>query len=122
LRRPENLVYFPTNFGEDRANSMPRLTDARYAEGDANEGAEPLIYPNVYTNAILGTKARCTSQYALVSLANNAGEIKTIGTVTINGDAADLVSAEKGSDAAFAILQLKGADTSGLYSNDLESG
>ena len=132
-----NLVYFPTNFGDDRANSVLRFTDTFYAEGDANEGTEPLIYANAYTNAIPGAKASGTFQYALdartnalVSLANNAGELKTIGTVTIDGEAADLVSAggfdivssEEGSDAAYAILQLDGAETSGLYSIDLETG
>lgn len=131
-----NLVYFPSNFGDDRANSVLRFTDTFYAEGDANEGTEPLIYANAYTNAIAGAKAGSTFQYALdartnslVSLANNAGELKTIGPVMIDGEAADLVTAggfdivspEEGTDLAYAILQLDGSDTSGLYSIDLET-
>ena len=131
-----NLVYFPSNFGDERANSVLRFTDTAYEDGDVNAGAEPLIYANAYTNAIPGAKASGTFQYALdartdalVSLANNAGTLKTVGTVTIDGQKADLVSAggfdivspEEGTDLAYAILQLDGSDTSGLYSINLET-
>lgn len=129
-----NLVYFPGNFGDERAGTVKRFTDAFYAAGDVNEGQKPLIYANGYTNAIPGKKAGSTFQYALdartnalVSLANNAGELKTVGTVTIDGAEADLVSAggfdifspEEGMDFAYAILQLDGAQTSGLYAINL---
>ena len=132
-----NLVYFPTNFGDERANSVLRFMDTFYAEGDANEGTEPLIYANAYTNAIAGMMAGSTFQYALdartdslVSLANNAGELTTVGPVMIDGEPADLVTAggfdivspEEGTDLAYAILQMDGSNTSGLYSIDLESG
>lgn len=131
-----NLVYFPSNFGDDRANSVLRFTDTFYVDGDANAGTEPLIYANAYTNAISGAKAGSTFQYALdartdalVSLANNAGELTTVGSVMIDGAAADLVSAggfdivspEEGTDLAYAILQLDGAETSGLYTINLET-
>ncbi|MEJ6399337.1 DUF4394 domain-containing protein [Yoonia sp. 208BN28-4] len=133
-----NLVYFPVGFGDndERANSVLRFTDTAYAEGDVNEGTEPLIYANAYTNAIAGAKAGSTFQYALdartnalVSLANNAGTLETIGTVMIDGEAADLVTAggfdivspEEGSDMAYAILQLDGSETSGLYAINLET-
>lgn len=133
-----NLVYFPDGFGDgdERANSVLRFTDTFYADGDVNAGTEPLIYANAYTNAISGQKAGSTFQYALdartnalVSLANNAGELTTVGTVMIDGEAADLVTAggfdivspEEGTDLAYAVLQLDGAETSGLYSIDLET-
>lgn len=131
-----NLVYFPSNFGDERAKSVLRFTDTFYVDGDANAGTEPLIYANAYTNAISGAKAGSTFQYALdartdalVSLANNAGELTTVGPVVIDGAAADLVSAggfdivspEEGTDLAYAILQLDGADTSGLYTINLET-
>ena len=133
-----NLVYFPEGFGDgdDRAGSVLRFTDTAYAEGDANAAAKPMIYANAYTNAISGKTAGSTFQYALdavtdslVSLANNDGTLATIGPVTIDGAPADLVSAggfdivspEEGTDMAYAILQLSGADTSGLYSIDLET-
>ena len=37
-------------------------------------------------------------------------------------DGFDIVSAEEGSDAAYAFLQLDGVDTAGLCSVDLETG
>jgi hypothetical protein len=135
----DNLVYFPIGFGDmdERANSVRRFTDLFYAEGDASEGAEPLIFANAYTNAINGMTAESTFQYALdaranalVSLANNAGTLETIGLVTIDGEPVDIlpvggldiVSPEEGTDEAYAILQIDGQDTAGLYTIDLESG
>lgn len=132
-----NLVYFPSNFGGDKANSVLRFKDTFYAAGDANEGKTPKIVANAYTNAISGKKASSTFQYAidaetnaLVSLANNAGELKTIGKITIDGAPVDLasaggfdiVSAKEGENVAYAVLQKDGADKSGLYSIDLETG
>jgi hypothetical protein len=132
-----NLVYFPTNFGDERANSVRRFTDVFYVAGDANEGREPFIYANAYTNAVAGMKAGGTFQYALdartdslVSLGNNSGELRTVAPITVDGMMADLVSAggfdivspEEGTDMAFAILQLDGEATSGLYRIDLETG
>jgi len=132
-----NLVYFPADFGGDKANTVRRFTDAFYAAGDPNDGAEPMIFANAYTNAISGKTAGNTFQYALdaetdalVSLANNAGELATIGKVTLDGSAADLaavggfdiVSPAEGTDMAFAILQAEGAPSAGLYQIDLASG
>ncbi|OAN76440.1 hypothetical protein A8B78_02870 [Jannaschia sp. EhC01] len=133
-----NLVYFPTDFGDgdERANSVLRFTDAFYGEVDANAGADPMIFANAYTNAISGMTAQSTFQYALdaqtdalVSLANNAGELTTVAPVTVDGMAVDLaaaggfdiVSPEEGTNMAYAILQMEGAATSGLYSIDLET-
>lgn len=133
----DNLVYFPTDFGDDKANSVRRFSNLFYAEGDTSEGADPLIFANAYTNAISGVKAGDTFQYALdaranalVSLANNAGTLETIGLVTVGGAPADIlpvggfdiVSAKEGTDAAYAVLQIDGQDTAGLYAIDLMSG
>ncbi|MFN3172272.1 MAG: DUF4394 domain-containing protein [Hyphomicrobiales bacterium] len=135
----DNVVYFPVGFGDmdERANSVRRFTDVFYAEGDASEGAEPFVFANAYTNAINGMTAESTFQYALdaranalVSLANNAGTLETVGLVTINGEPADIlpvggfdiVSPEEGMDQAYAVLQIDGQDTAGLYSIDLETG
>lgn len=134
-----NLVYFPDGFGDadERANSVRRFTDAFYAEGDASVGADPLIFANAYTNAIAGKKAESTAQYALdaranalVTLANNAGELATVGLLTLDGNAIDvvdtggfdIVSPAEGSDMAYAILQIDGEQTAGLYAVDLTSG
>ncbi len=134
-----NLVYFPIGFGDQdkRANSVLKFTSTFYVKGDRNEGMTPEIFANAYTNAIAGAKASSTFQFALdsktdslVSLANNAGELKTVAKIIVNGKAVDLspmggfdiVSAEEGSDAAYAILQLEGASKAGLYSIDLTTG
>lgn len=133
----DNLVYFPTDFGDDKANSVRRFTDLFYAQGDSSQGAEPQIFANAYTNAIDGAKAGGTFQYALdarantlVSLANNAGTLETIAPLTIDGAPADIlpvggfdiVSPEEGTDAAYAVLQIDGQDTAGLYAIDLMTG
>ncbi|WP_375280340.1 DUF4394 domain-containing protein [Pseudooctadecabacter sp.] len=135
----ENLVYFPEGFGDmdDRANSVLRFTDLAYAEGDVNADVTPGVYANAYTNAIAGATAESTFQYALdynanalISLANNAGTLETVAYLTVDGDTVDLssmggfdiVSPEVGTDAAYAILQMDGSETAGLYAIDLESG
>jgi hypothetical protein len=133
----DNLVYFPSDFGDEKANSVRRFTALAYVAGDVSEGAEPLIYANAYTNAINGMKATGTFQYALdaranalVSLANNAGTLETIGLITIDGMPADIlpvggfdiVSSSEGSDAAYAVLQIDGAASAGLYLIDLATG
>jgi len=134
-----NLVYFPFGFGNEdkRANSVLKFTSTFYAEGDSSEGTTPEVFANAYTNAIAGAKASSTFQFALdsntdslVSLANNAGELKTVAKITIDGKAVDvsskggfdIVSSEEGSDAAYAILQLEGASKAGLYSMNLTTG
>jgi len=135
----DNLVYFPPGFGDmdEPANSVRRFTELAYAEGDVSAGSTPMIFANAYTNAIAGETASETFQYALdagtdslVSLANNAGTLETIGKVTVDGAPVDLapmggfdiVSAAEGENMAYAILHLEGADASGLYEIDLETG
>ena len=135
----DNLVYFPEGFGDgdERANSVRRFTNAFYADGDANVGTQPQIFANAYTNAIPGSTAGSTFQYALdagtdslVSLANNDGTLETVGAVTVEGSEVDItdmggfdiVSPEEGTDEAYAILQIEGEDTAGLYTIDLTSG
>ena len=135
----DNLVYFPKGFGDndEKANSVRRFTSLAYEAGDMSEGAEPLVFANAYTNAIPGKTASETFQYALdaranalVSLANNEGTLKTVGLITIDGEAADIVpmggfdivSSTEGDNAAYAILQVDGQETAGLYAIDLETG
>ena len=133
-----NLVYFPEGFGDgdDRAGSVLRFTDTAYAEGDANAGTTPMIFANAYTNAIPDMTAGSTAQFALdaetdalVTLANNDGTLGTVGPVMVDGEAVDLsgwggmdiLSPAEGENAAYAILQMEGADTAGLYMIDLET-
>ncbi|QDY70553.1 DUF4394 domain-containing protein [Qingshengfaniella alkalisoli] len=135
----DNLVYFPDGFGDsdERAGSVRRFTSLAYADGDAMEGMTPMIFANAYTNAINGKTAETTFQYALdadtdtlVSLANNAGALETIGKITVDGTPVDLtpmggfdiVSPNEGENMGLAILQLEGASIAGLYEIDLETG
>jgi len=135
----DNLVYFPQNFGnnDEKANSVRRFTDLAYAQGDSNAGKTPNIFANAYTNAIDGKTAGSTFQYALdstanalVSLANNKGTLETVGLVKINGEPADITdvggfdiaSEAEGDDEAYAILQVDGQETAGLYAMDLKTG
>jgi hypothetical protein len=135
----DNLVYFPEGFGDndERAGSVRRFTDLAYAEGDSMAGTMPMIFANAYTNAINGKTAGDTFQYALdaetdtlVSLANNAGTLETIGKITVDGAPVDLapmggfdiVSAAEGENMALAILQMEGAASAGLYEIDFETG
>lgn len=134
-----NLVYFPIGFGDmdERANSVLRFTDLAYAEGDVNAGQTPAIYANAYTNAVNGAKQETTAQYALdaatdslVTLANNDGTLATVAKITVDGAEVDLahmggfdiVSPEADTNTAYAVLMMEGADMSGLYSIELETG
>ena len=134
-----NFVYFPEGFGDgdERANSVMRFTDLAYAAGDSSEGATPNIFANAYTNAIDGATAETTAQYAidatanaLVTLANNEGTLGSVGLLTVDGATVDvtpmggfdIVSPEEGTDLAYALLQLDGEETAGLYLVDLGSG
>ncbi len=133
-----NLVYFPEGFGDnnDRANSVLRFTDTFYTDGDMNADFTPEIFANAYTNAIAGQTAAGTAQYALdattnslVALANNAGELTSVAFLELDGSTIDLspmggfdiISPEEGTDAAYAILQMDGADTAGLYAVNLQT-
>ena len=132
-----NLVYFPGDFGDDKAGSVRRFADLAYAEGDAHADTAPEIFANAYTNAVPGAKASSTAQFALdagtdalVTLANNAGTLATVGPVTVEGrpmDVAaaggfDIVSAAEGQDAAYALLRREGETTAVLYALDLATG
>ncbi len=134
----DNLVYFPVGFGNNdtKANTVRRFASLAYAKDDTNSGVTPEVFANAYTNAINGKKASGTFQYALdaatdslVSLANNAGTLKTIGKVKIGGKAVDIsamggfdiVSKAEGKDTAYAVLQLEGESTSGLYGINLKT-
>ena len=126
----QNLVYNP-NTGTAAA-----VTNLFYAPGDVNEepGFDPLVIDNAYTNSVAG--ATTTQQYvldygrnALATLANNAGTLETVGTVTLDGveldfdefSGFDIVSAPGGTfNRAFALLTIDGV--AGLYGINLSSG
>ncbi|KIN72132.1 DUF4394 domain-containing protein [Sulfitobacter guttiformis] len=132
-----NVVYFPKEFADERANTVKRFTDLAYAEGDVNAGATPLIFANAYTNAVNGAKQETTAQYAidagldaLVTLANNEGTLATVAPLTLDGapfdvsdmGGFDIISAAAGEDTAIALLGAEGSETSGIYQIDLATG
>ncbi|WOI58030.1 DUF4394 domain-containing protein [Palleronia sp. LCG004] len=133
----ENVVFFPSSFGDDRANSILQFTDLAYAEGDENFGSNPRIFANAYTNAIDGTTASETLQFALdansnslVTLANNAGTLNTIAPITLSGQMFDfnqnggfeILSDSEGDNLAIALLTERDTDNTGLYTIDLATG
>lgn len=132
-----NVVYFPAEFGDERANTVKRFTDLAYAEGDVNSGATPMIFANAYTNAVNGAKQETTAQYAidagldaLVTLANNEGTLATVAPLTLDGEALDvsmmggfeIISGAADDNTAIALLNAEGSDTAGLYQIDLTTG
>jgi hypothetical protein len=133
--RDGNVVFFPSNFPDERANTLLQFTDLAYAEGDANAGTNPRVFANAYTNAIDGMTAGTTLQYALdartnslLTLDNNAGTLNSIAQVTVDGmvfdftrnGGLDILSESEGDNLAVALLS--GNGSSGLYTIDLESG
>jgi hypothetical protein len=109
----ENRVFFP--------NRMPpgfiSATDLFYGAMDPNAGLDPNVVANAYTNAV--PDAATTTQYVLDSdwdilatLANNAGELTTVGELFLDGMAFDvtedigfdILSFSEGDNTAFALL------------------
>lgn len=130
-RETRNLVFFP--------NTMPptleRKTDLFYIAGDTNEGADPGVVMNAYTNAV--PDAMSTLQYVidvdrgvLATLDNNAGALRTVGALTLDGAAfragvnggMDILSFSEGDNTAFALLTDRITKLQGIYRVDLTSG
>lgn len=124
----QNIVYNPNN-GQA---SDSATTNLFYAEGDIQEGANPSIVANAYSNSV--ANATQTTQYALdsvsntlVTLDNNAGSLNTIGTLTLNdgildfGNNAgfDIVTDGLGNNTAYASLEVNG--NAALYTIDLQT-
>ena len=114
-----------------------RATDVFYAAGDPNEGVNPQIEDIAYDNNVSG--ATSTQQFgidvgtdSLVTVANNAGTLRTIGSLDIDGELLDFGGFDISSTgAAFAILTTQAVDMMGnpssfpsqaLFSIDLSSG
>lgn len=122
----QNIVYNPNN-GQASDSSTTSLF---YADGDIQQGANPSIVANAYTNSV--ANAETTKQYALdsesntlVTLDNNAGTLNTVGTLTTSdgvldfGDNAgfDILTDANGNNTAYASLVNNGE--ANLYSINL---
>ena len=98
-----------------------------YALGDLNEGENPRVNHIAYTNSVFG--ATSTQQYgidteinALVTVANNAGTLETIGGLGINARTDGGFDIDGGSGRAFFATPDPGGLTSTLYEINLGSG
>ncbi len=124
----QNIVYNPDS-GEASDGSTTSLF---YAEGDMQQGVDPSIVANAYTNSV--ANAQTTQQYALdhasntlVTLDNNAGTLSTIGMLTtkdgildFNANAGlDVVTDASGNNIAYASLTSDNATA--LYTLDLNT-
>lgn len=133
--RDENVVFFPSDFPDERASTLLQFTDLAYAEDDVNAGTNPRVFANAYTNAIDGMTAETTLQYALdagtdalLTLDNNAGTLNTIAPITLDGQSFDftrnggleILSDFEGDNLAVALLA--GGGSKGLYTIDLKTG
>lgn len=130
-RQDRNVVFFPNA----APPSLERKTDLFYISGDANEGANPGVVMNAYTNAV--ANAASTIQYVidadqntLATLDNNAGALSTVGALTLDGDAFnvginggfDILSMSEADNTAFGLLTDGATGVQGLYEVDLASG
>jgi hypothetical protein len=121
----ENIVFNPNNGGTTGA------TPLFYVAGDPNEGANPQVVANGYTNSALGSLAGSTVQYVLDSrldtlaiLGNNAGTLTTVGALgldfTEDAGLDILFDPATGTNLAYAMLNVD--SVSGLYTIDLSTG
>ncbi|MBP1805774.1 DUF4394 domain-containing protein [Rubellimicrobium aerolatum] len=107
--------------------TLTQATDLFYVAGDPNEGANPSVFANAYTNAVPNASANV--QYVLDSgtdslalLGNNAGTLTTVSRLFLDGTALDfsavggldILSLAEGDNTAYALLSLGGAQS--LYS------
>lgn len=132
----ENLVFFPELSDAEPARIV-RATDLFYNVGDANEGTDPTVFANAYSNALPQAQVDAATQVqyvldsgldVLATLDNNAGSLNTLGSLTLDGEALnfnsvgalDILTDRDGSDIAIALLNFRGM--SRLFSFDLPTG
>ena len=125
-----NYVFFPGDrAGDPDPARVVQVTDLFYGMGDVNEGVDPMVIANAYTNAVFPLPAS-TQQYALDmgtdtlnTLANNAGTLATVGDTGIDfgiDGGFDILSLSEGMNEAFALLTVDGDQ--GIYNIDLGTG
>ena len=104
------------------------VTSLAYNSGDPNEGLNPNIVHNAYTNSTFGGSSS-TTQYAfdsgldiLVTLDNNAGTLNTIGGIGHNITSVGGFDISGVSGVAYAALQTVDGPNSSFYEVDLNTG
>lgn len=127
----QNLVYNPNS------SAAPTVTNPLiYPAGDpgANSARGPLIIENAYSNNI-ALSGLPTTQYAidygtdtLVTLANNAGTLNTIGSLGVNVNderplvGFDIFTSILGVNTAYAVLDTTIGSSPSLYTINLGTG
>ena len=123
----QNLVYNPNN-----ANPPTVATSLFYAAGDVNQNSNALIVENAYSNSTAGSFS--TVQYGidyglgtLVTIANNAGTLNTIGSLGIGLNSNSYVGFDiftnfTGINTAYALLDTTAGFTPGFYTVNLGTG
>lgn len=119
----QNIVFNPVS------GTVSSFTTLAYALGDPNENASPGIIDNAYTQNFAGSTI--TRQFgidygtdSLVTIANNAGTLVTIGALGVNTDiytGFDIFTGPGGIDTAYAILTTP-AGVANFYTIDLTTG
>ena len=126
----QNYVFFPGDRADDPDPArIVQVTDLFYGMGDANEGVDPMVIGNAYTNAVFPLPAS-TQQFALDmgtdtlnTLANNEGTLATVGDTGIDFGTEggfDILSLSEGMNEAFALLTV--GEMQSIYSIDLGTG
>lgn len=117
----QNLVVNP-----DTGAIQLAATALAYVAGDANFGQDPSVSSSAYTNNFPG--AATTQLYGidtrldvLVTQANNAGTLNTVGALGLNINSLGGFDIS-GATTAFATLQPVGESRSGFYSINLATG
>ena len=102
-------------------------TDVFYGPGDANDGANPNIQGIAYDNSVFGSTATQqygidTTQNTLVTIANNAGTLETVGGLgnVFTGEVGFDISGV--TNTAFASFETGALGQSELYTIDLGTG
>ncbi len=121
----QNLVAHPVTGAANVATTTPVF----YAAGDPNNGAQPNVVHHAYDGNVLGALGTSTQLRAfdtnldiLVTQANNAGTLVTIGPLGIDaGDIGGFDVATTGTAFA-ALADGGGSATSSLYSINLSTG
>ena len=125
-----NYVFFPGDrAGDPDPARIVQVTDLFYGEGDVNEGIDPQVIANAYTNAVFPLPDS-TQQFALdmgtdtlATLANNEGTLATVGDLGIDfgiDGGFDILSLSEGDNEAFALLTVDGEQS--YYTIDLDTG
>jgi hypothetical protein len=120
----QNIVFNPND------GTVTGATSVFFPPGDPNAANPPALIANAYTNKLLGVTT--TQQFAidyandaLVTLANNAGTLATVGPLGVNTDiytGFDIATSAAGVNTAYALLAAPGGGTPGLYTINLVTG